>query len=144
MRIYIVTLGYIFILLAAGCTHQVTLYDFEEGQKIKGEYNTATKNVKVYLPSENGAETLKGDYTFTVPDEDHVWGFGSSNIGSHYASHNFWAHNYGSVEHVHAILTSTDPESDLMMEIWVKSPRFQQTGHGIARTNDGKEYKINF
>ncbi len=121
-----------------GCAHKITFTNFQSGEILNGEYNTADESIKVTMP--NG-EILLGKYS-TVSSSSMVFGNSFSNIGGAPVTSFGTGVAIGGGSKAYAILSSQ--KSSLMLELLVSYSEWDGHGFGEARTNDGRTYKVQF
>jgi hypothetical protein len=143
----------LFVSLLDGClTRHATLVDFETGEVLQGKFTDSVATggtVEIIMPD---GEIITGRYS-GVREKDEVTfssatanASGSTNGNSFYGS----ASTIGSQRTIggqgkaYALLTSTKPDSKLVIEIIAIYNVLDGHGYGEARTNDGRQYKLQF
>jgi hypothetical protein len=141
------------LLLLSGCaTPGVTFVEFETGEVLNGKFISRTDvdgvdgTAEVTMPD---GELLSGPFSF-VPGNDEIR-FSSatlaatanvpdSGIGAQRTNRS----PTGGQAKAYALLASTIPGSNLVMEIVVIHSVAGDHGRGEARTNDGRVYKVKY
>lgn len=134
------------VLIFVGCSHKITLTDFEKGEVVEGYYTDYVKTVEVKMP--NG-EILKGKYSNVTNSS---FSFGNSfttgtaiaGTTTAFGSASTFGNSYsvGGAGKAYALLKSEN--SKLMMELLVDYNVWDGSGFGEARTNDGRRFKVQF
>ena len=130
--------GLLFVLVFVGCAHKITFTNFESGEILNGEYNTADKSIKVTMP--NG-EMLIGSYA-AISSSSILFGNSFATSGGATATGFGTGIAVGGNSKAYAILSSQ--KSSLMMELLVSYSEWNGHGFGEAKTYDGKIYKVQF
>ncbi|MDR3346705.1 MAG: hypothetical protein LBS73_05985 [Campylobacteraceae bacterium] len=135
------------LLLLGGCVskHDVTLVGFNTEGVLKGVFDESKDTVTVVMPD---GEVLSGGYSSLEREEpvsfSNTFGYSS---GSRYGRGGSFGGvgiglNFGYESTKYALLTSET--STLKMEILMTIKSWSKNGFGEAKTNDGREYKIQF
>lgn len=135
LRFFLIILIGLFLI---GCAHKITFTNFQSGEILNGEYNTADNSIKVIMP--NG-EILNGKYT-AVSNSAMAFGNSFSSVGGTPVTGFGTGIAVGGNSKAYAILSSQ--KSPLMMELLVSYSEWDGHGFGEARTNDGRNYKVQF
>lgn len=120
------------------CTHAIQFTHFETGESLVGEYNELNKTVTVVMP--NG-EVLSGKYS-AMTNASFSFVGANAYTGTTYASGTGYGMSVGGTSKAYALLKSSS--SKLMMEIIVDYSEWSGSGYGEARTNDNRNYKVQF
>jgi len=134
-RIFLILL---IILPLTSCTQSIKFVNFKKGTVIHGEANTITKNVTVNMP--NG-EILEGKYTELCG--------GTTSLGSSFVIFDNNVINSLKTQSKRSntcfdyVLLHSN-QSNLMMELVGYSDYLSGHGYGKAKTNDGRNFKVQF
>lgn len=161
---FLIMVGVLFSL--NGCVKKMQVIDFKNGTSLDAKFDKGTRQVTVVMPNN---DVLTGQYsavsnaTFTMGNSynnatvnAYSSGYGNSYGGGNYRSASYsgttTANAYGrssyqgvtsgGVSNAYALLKSNT--SKLMMEMIVQYSDFTGHGYGEARTNDGRQYKVQF
>ena len=141
---YLVSIG--IILLLNGCVQKMQIIDFKTGTVLDGQYDQSNRLVTVLMPNK---EVLTGQYS-AISNATFSFGsaYGSATAYSGlrsataYGSSTYQSITSGGASNAYALLRSNT--SKLMMEIIVQYSDMTGHGYGEARTNDGRQYKVQF
>ena len=141
------------LIVLTACTRTATLVNFETGEVLKATFTDGpgtNGNVEIVMPD---GEVLQGQYTGMRGNESisftnataSAYGYDSSGssataLGTGAAQ----SYSVGGQGKAYGLLTSTKPGSKLVMEIIAVYGVLSGHGHGEARTNDGRKYKLQF
>ena len=135
------------LLVICGCMTQrpFELTNFSTGESLHGVAYRSHRKIEITMPD---GEVLVGKYS-TIRNDSVSVGFGAATAispGIHgTAFGNGMGYTSGGVGHSYAILKSTKPGSKLMMEFDIQFDALNGTGgFGVAKTNDGREWKVTF
>lgn len=138
----------ILMALASGCARNATLVNFETGEQLEAVFtdsNATGGEMTVTMPD---GEILKGRYTGIREGENLTFSTATAsayNANSSATGGSFGqAYSTGGKGRAYGLLTSTKPGSTLVMEIVAVYNVLDGHGHGEARTNDGRHYKLQF
>ena len=126
------------LLFLSGCVKDMDMVEFKTGDKAEGFWDPGKHELRVYL--EDG-DVLTGKYVkmnsprFSIGAN--VGGFGSRGIWGVHPRVGFKG-----VGNIYALLESS--KSSTAMEVIVDYKMISGSGHGEARTNDGRVYKVVF
>jgi hypothetical protein len=119
-------------VLLLACTHQVTFLNVTDGKVITGQHHLLSRSITLPWPS---GEILEGRYTKLTTEEigEHSLFFGQ-NLGS-MLGRNTSERFYG--------YARLQGDRGKIVEI-VFASGWLGHGYGVAKTNDGEEYRISF
>ena len=136
------------LLLLSGCaTPGVTFVEFETGEVLNGKFISRTDTdgtVEVTMPD---GEILNGPYSFVLGKDPIQFSSATmaatenvpdSGIGAQRTNRS----RTGGQAKAYALLASTIPDSNLVMDVIVIINVAGGHGVGEARTNDGRVYKV--
>jgi hypothetical protein len=130
-------------LLLCGC-RTVTLTSFDTGEQVRVRAHSIGHKIWAHMPD---GEVLEGHFA-SVTSGSVGFSFGSATAygGGQTATAfgNGTSYNIGGSGEVYALLKSTKPGSQLMLEMIATFSPLNGTGFGQARTNDGRTYKLVF
>jgi hypothetical protein len=127
------------LLLAflSGCVvHDIHFIHFDTGEVLTGEFQEITRDISVTMP--NG-ELLSGKYS-AVSNDSFMFGTSFGRVGRTPVFGTSTGVSTGGASSAYALLKSE--KSKLMMELIVSYSGTH--GYGEARTNDGREYRVQF
>lgn len=130
MRKFLILLILIF---SFGCAHQLQLIDTNKGTILIGEFNTATKDVEVKLPS---GEVLRGKYSAIA---NNTVAFGGTFVRGVYIPSTAVIANGGG-QPGYAFLTGNKGTTMEVNFVYGRDAH----GFGEAKTNGGMIYKVMF
>ncbi len=133
---------YLFLIipffLLAGCNKDMQLVEFKSGAKAEGFWDSGKREIRVYL--EDG-EILSGKFTKMSHARFRVT-TGVSFGGRHTRAGVYPSVSIDGQGNIYALLE--DQKSHLVMEVVADYNWLWGHGHGEARTNDGRIYKVIF
>lgn len=128
-------------LFQTGCTNSrhAEGYEWASGKKIDVFLNTGQKTIRLYL---DDGELIEGSYTY---DSNAQFSFGTGVVfgGGGIAGGVFPSLGIDGKTKIYSMLRSKNKPA-LMIEIVADYNRFDGTGQGEARTNDGRSFKLVF
>ena len=128
----------LFLSLLGGCLKDMHLVEFKTGDSAKGFWDTNKGEIRVYLEDGN---ILRGPYStvsnarFSIGTPVHIYR-GHVGVGVYPRV------GFSGRGNIYALLE--DDDSHLVMEIVADVNKWSGSGHGEARTNDGRVYKVIF
>ncbi len=143
----------LFVTLLAGCvTRHATLVEFETGEVLQGKFTDSMATdgtVEVIMPD---GELLTGRYSGVREKNEITFSSATASASGSAEGSKFYGsasaigsqRTTGGQGKAYALLTSTKPGSKLVMEIIAIYNVLDGHGYGEARTNDSRQYKLQF